>query len=736
MKPNSLAAHTPNKAGEWHPLKAHLGKVAHKAEIFANKFTAGTLAYYAGLWHDLGKYNPAFQRYLQQCAAASQSGDSEPRERVPHAIYGAKLASVKFEPLAPLIFGHHAGLQNYGKLGDRLQEVNAATYQIILQNAMSESLDLEIDSSAMQQLMRLFQDQHGYELLLRLLFSCLVDADYLDTETHFDLENAAKRGSLFTMSMLWQTLQVAQGEFLADVKDTPVNGVRSQVYQACIDAARSEPGIFRLAVPTGGGKTRSGLAFALAHAVQHDLDRVIVAVPYTSIIEQTVDVYRGIFGQNAVLEHHSAVRPEEGNEEDARSHQAQARLATQNWDAPLIVTTTVQLFESLFANRTSRCRKLHNVVKSVIILDEVQTLPARLLKPILSVLKELCRQYQVSVVLCTATQPALEGETPYMSGFTAGTVRDIVPQAMAKQHFTALSRVEYAVPSEEWSWADVARDVQQHEQALVILNTRKDALAVLDELADAEKEHIFHLSTLLCGQHRREVLQEVRDRLNPKDPQPCILVSTQVVEAGVDLDFPVVYRAIGPLDRIVQAAGRCNREGSRPENGQVIVFRPQDGKVPSSSEYRKAFDETSILLNRETLDWNDPALFETYFRRLYQGLNTDAHEVQKYREVFDFPEVAARFKLIPDDTTAVVIEYDDHARQLVQRIRRYGLRSSDLRELQPYFVGLRDREFKATAELREQIAPGIWRWLGNYNELHGIAIGEAAIIRDPADLII
>jgi len=379
----------------------------------------------------------------------------------------------------------------------------------------------------------------------------LVDADYLDTETHFDLEAATRRGSQLHVQSLHRKLETAQIKLLKKVKanNTLVNQVRSQVYELCLNAATLEPGVFRLAVPTGGGKTRNGLAFALAHAVHHGLERVIIAVPYTSIIEQTVEVYRSIFGRDAVLEHHSTVKPDAGNEEDARARQAQARLATQNWDAPLIVTTTVQLFESLFANRPSRCRKLHNIVNSVIILDEVQTLPIRFLEPIIDVLKELCRHYHVSVVLCTATQPALEGETPYLKGFTSGIVRDIVPVDMTKQHFSTLSRVQYTIPSKKWSWAEVAQNIQQQEQTLVILNTRKDALAVLGEIPHSEEQSVLHLSTLLCGQHRRDVLQQVQDRLTRK--QPCILVSTQVVEAGVDLDFPVVYRALGPLDRIV-----------------------------------------------------------------------------------------------------------------------------------------------------------------------------------------
>jgi CRISPR-associated endonuclease/helicase Cas3 len=739
----AFCAHTPSKdSDEWHSLQAHLEKVADRAEKLADKFKAGKIAYYAGLWHDLGKYNPEFQKYLEQCHQASETNSSEPKSRIPHAIYGAKLAAEKFQPIAPLIYGHHGGLPQMQHMKDRLAEIKTETYQQILANARSQSLNLDISPEINQQLMNLVKDPLGYELLLRILFSCLVDADYLDTETHFDPENAAKRGSDITVQMLWQTLEEAQEKLLAEARETKVNQVRSQVYQACVDAAQLEPGIFRLAVPTGGGKTRSGLSFALAHAEKYNLDRVIVAVPYTSIIEQTVEVYRDIFGQDAVLEHHSAVQPDKGNESDARSRQAMARLATQNWDAPLIVTTTVQLFESLFANRTSRCRKLHNIVNSVIILDEVQTLPVFLLDPILSVLKELCVRprrtegvrYRVSVVLCTATQPAFEGNSPYLQGFPSGSVRDIIPKELAKQHFFSLSRVDYQIPKTAWSWQDLAEDLDRREasQVLIVLNTRKDALDVLDAIDSTEENSLYHLSTLLCGQHRREVLLTVRDRLNNK--QPCVLVSTQVVEAGVDLDFPLVYRAIAPLDRIVQAAGRCNREG-KLDKGNVIVFQPEAGKVPPG-EYRKAVDETIRLLKRENLDWDDPSIFAEYFQSLYQGLETDSKEIQKYRKSLDYPKVAEEFKLIPDDTNPVAIAYDDLATEIIQRIKKRGLKSGDLKALQPYLVNLRSREFKQTEELREQIAAGIWLWKGNYDSIKGIAIKDQAIIYDPADLIL
>jgi CRISPR-associated endonuclease/helicase Cas3 len=469
----------------------------------------------------------------------------------------------------------------------------------------------------------------------------------------------------------------------------------------------------------------------LRQAARYEHDRVIVAVPYTSIIEQTVNVYRKIFGEEAVLEHHSAAKVTV-NDEDARSTQAQARLATQNWDAPLIVTTTVQLLESLFHNRTSRCRKLHNIVNSVIILDEVQTLPIGLLAPIVNVLQELAARYHVTIVLCTATQPALEGKSPYLEGFEH--VQDIIEPQQAQKHFRELSRVNYEIPDKSWSWTEVAEDVRvhRHEQALLILNTRKDALELLATLSvgdSKDDEHLFHLSTLLCGVHRRKVLEEVRSRL--KEKLPCWLVSTQVVEAGVDLDFPAVYRALGPLDRIVQAAGRCNREGNEAK-GRVVIFQPADGCTPPG-EYATAVAETANLLKQHP-DFDNPEIFRPYFENLYQGICTDKGKVQDSRSAYDYPETAKRFKLIPDDTQSVVIKYDGHANQLIREIQQKGMKPRHHRALQPYLVNLREREFKQAAEVRREIAPGIWLWEGDYDQGKGIGLGGSSIVRDPADL--
>jgi CRISPR-associated endonuclease/helicase Cas3 len=737
MEEKKPVAHTPNTQGHWHYLQEHLEDVATKARNYADKFSAGELGYYAGLWHDLGKYNPKFQDYLKHCAAA---GSNQGAASVPHAKHGARFAWEVLMPLAPIIYGHHAGLPEKEGMNSKLLDPDwQDSYQEVIQAAQQYLGHLCPATDLSKLIGTLVKDAYGYELLTRLLFSCLVDADYLDTEEHFDAEVSKQRESKTKAVDLWAALEREQENLLRDAKPSTVNQVRAEVYRACVDAAKLPPGVFRLAVPTGGGKTRSGLAFALAHIAQHQhqhqLDRVIVAVPYTSIIEQTVSVYQDIFGAEAVLEHHSAARADV-SQEDARKRFAQARLATQNWDAPLIVTTTVQLFESLFANRTSRCRKLHNVVGSVIILDEVQTLPVGLLEPILSVLRELVDRYRVTVVLCTATQPALEGESRYLEGFKAGTVRDIVPTEQAKQHFSTLSRVTYETPAQDWSWEQLVQDVQDHgyTQALVILNTRKDALSVLDAVQAfiGEPSEVFHLSTLLCGLHRRQVLEAVKLRL--EQGQPCILVSTQVVEAGVDLDFPAVYRAIAPLDRIVQAAGRCNREGKLLEKGRVVIFNPEAGKIPPG-EYRTAVDETAKRLRRASLDLSDPSIFEGYFQAIYQGIPSDKHKIQPDRAALNYPRVAEKFKLIPDDTTSVVIQYDDRVRALLRRIEQRGLFSSDHRELQPYLVSLRNYEFQQAASYREEIAPGLWVWRGSYDSVYGIGIGDRAIDYDPADLV-
>jgi CRISPR-associated endonuclease/helicase Cas3 len=460
---------------------------------------------------------------------------------------------------------------------------------------------------------------------------------------------------------------------------------------------------------------------------------VVVAVPFISITEQTADVYRQLFragdSDNAddypvVLEHHSGVdgRAEEGHDEGA--HDRWRRLASENWDAPIVVTTTVQLFESLFASSTSRCRKLHRLAQSVIILDEAQALPPHLLKPILNVLRELCTNYGATVVISTATQPAFE----HISAFADLPAYNIVPDAA--RWFAALSRVRY-----EWrtdtpmSWTDVAELLQDEQQSMAILNTKRDALALLDALGD---EKALHLSTLLCGAHRRVVLDEVHQRL--QRGRACRLISTQVVEAGVDLDFPLVLRALGPLDRIIQAAGRCNREGKQ-EFGRVVVFNPTEGALPQGP-YRTATDLTSAMIRSGNLNPDDPATMTAYFRRLFATVTLDREGIEALRKTWDFTQVAKKFRMIDEDTEDVIVPYGNKAAQArvqtaINDIRNKSLRARfALRHIQPYLVSIRAAAAKRyrTQGFLEPLDPegkltiGIWH--GRYDPVRGLVVDD------------
>ncbi|MDE2388537.1 MAG: CRISPR-associated endonuclease Cas3'', partial [Betaproteobacteria bacterium] len=532
-------AHTPRPGSRiWHELGEHLLGTGKGAGNFAEFFGAKDIAYLLGVWHDLGKFNPKFRSYL----IAQYEGNYHPSE--PHAIWGAALAyklflnSARWHEIAMPILGHHAGLHDQGDAENKLRsflDQNPRALDIMRSNL--QKLKVKMPTLKMPE-----QNPHQRELFVRMIFSALVDADYLDTEKHFDPNQAKQRKSPPTICSLWHTLESAQQKILNE--STVVNRIRKQVYESCLNAATLKPGLFRLTVPTGGGKTRSGLAFALRHALKNDLFRVIVAIPYTSITTQTAQTYRDIFGDGALLEHHSAIPLQDDKNDRQDTDYLRRKLASENWDASLIITTTVQLFESLFSNRPSKVRKLHRLARSVIILDEVQTLPLELLAPTLDVLKILstpieCGGYGASIVLCTATQPAFE-ESRWLDAFQGAEIREIVPDY--PRHFAELAqigRVEYSVRS-EMTWKVLADEIRTKSQVLVVLNTRKDALALLKSLDDTAD--VFHLSTLLCGAHRQAVLAEVKTRLDLDNPRPVRLISTQVVEAGVDIDFPEVWR--------------------------------------------------------------------------------------------------------------------------------------------------------------------------------------------------
>jgi CRISPR-associated endonuclease/helicase Cas3 len=711
-------AHTPNSAGQWHGLQAHLQATAAMARAFADRFGAGDLAHYAGLWHDMGKFHPQFQAYLQACAQGTRA---QPH---PHARYGAAYAARHCPPLAFPIMGHHAGMPDMSDLKARLQQV--ADLPQAEQPALRAIPAL---APAQVQFPQWLQqnDPLQAEMLVRMLFSCLVDADFLDTEAHFDPQRAAQRPQGYDLRTLWDLFERNQNALLASAPPTPVNAVRRTVYEDALRAAQGEPGLYALSAPTGAGKTRALLAFALRHALTHDLERIIVALPYTSIIDQTAEVYREILGEAAVLEHHSALEVDDLSETALEQH----RLLSENWDAPLIVTTFVQLFESLFSNLPSRCRKVHRLARSVIVLDEVQTLPVELLEPTVHALQQLIDDYGATVLLSTATQPALDR--------IALTNPPVQVVANPAQHFQTLRRVDYHVDltPRDYNW--LADAIAAREQIMVVLNTRKDAIATLDALHDRcpELAGVFHLSTLLCPAHRREVLAEVRRRL--ADGAPCRLVTTQVVEAGVDLDFPVVMRAVGPLDRIVQAAGRCNREG-RLARGEVIVFDLAQGSSPRGA-YRTGTDEARISLQQPNADLHQPDTYRDYFERLYQGVRLDREDIQQARQRFQFETVAQKYRLIRDDTCPVVVmgHNPDAVNALLQQgramVQAGGMLPRIWRQrLHAYTVNLYRREADALRQqglIQDDPTLGVALYVGAYDSQRGIRAEM-----DPADLVV
>lgn len=491
-------------------------------------------------------------------------------------------------------------------------------------------------------------------------------------------------------------------------------------------------------MPTGGGKTRSGLAFALRHAAEHPhhgFRRIIVALPYTSIIDQTTKEYRKIFGDRLVLEHHSQVDVAEDEQQDEL--RLRQRLASENWDHPLIVTTTIQLFESLFHNRPSRCRKLHNIAKSIIILDEVQTLPPELLEPTLDVLRDLVNNYGVTLVLSTATQPAFD-QTPYIKAFQGLEVKQIVPEPERFFLHSAMKRVEYHPVRWNQDLQELADELcrSESEQIMVVFNTRKAALEMLDRLLERHVKGAYHLSTQLCGLHRKRLLNKIMSRLDRDDPKPVRLVCTQVVEAGVDLDFPIVYRALGPLDRIVQAAGRCNREGKRPHKGQVIVFDFDGNQAPPGS-YRIGMDDAEMLMKRNPPErMHEPDLHTEYFQCLFRDANMDEKGIQTHRRDFNYPEVAKRYKLIEDTVLIVIANYDNGEGERRLQTHLNAPSRETYRSLIPYTVNLRHDELKRdeVAQCVEEVREGIYRWTGAYDDqAHR---GLCGVVRDPADLYV
>lgn len=716
-------AHTPNEAGRWHLLADHLRGTASLAMAFAGWLGAAELGHAAGLLHDHGKAPEApFQAYLRCCA---ELGDAVARSRFPrrdHKALGAVLAMRGDERfgifLAMVVLGHHGGLGDFSEAKGRLEEV---LHDPSLEGKLAEAVGRLGEAlvpgpaplpSWVDEARTDLRGLLDMELLYRMVFSCLVDADFLDTEAHFRPEEGNARQPERGLGGLLERFEVRGQGQLAARADTPVNQARRQLYDQALARAECEPGLYRLAAPTGAGKTLVGLGWALHHARCHGLRRVVTAVPFITVTDQVAGVYRQFLdaGDDTVLEHHSQVAEDSG----------WSRLAAENWDAPVVVTTTVQLFESLFSNRTSRCRKLHRLAKSVIIVDEVQAIPLEVLEPVVDALWALVERFGASVLLMTATQPAFE----HVSAAEGRPVEDVVPTALAFSPAFARSSIE--VLPQPLAVAEVGRRVSQESQCLCIVNTVRDARAVTSSAG----EGVLHLSTMLRPADRKARLAKIHSLLS--QGQPCRVVTTQLVEAGIDLDFPLVLRAMAPLASIAQADGRCNRNGTREAKGRTVVFELEGGGSPPGAYYGRGRAHTRVMLARpEVDDLRAPEVVAEWYRLLLNdpAVDRDAHRVQDARRCLSYRKTAERFRLIDDDLVSVVVPWPDgDARRgpleavLADLADRRPVGPGRARQLQEATVSLRPRVARQAVESgsARSVTEHLLRWDGPYDDQIGV----------------
>lgn len=718
-----------NTDGSWaepHWLKDHSQNVAKLAKGFAEQFHSGSWAFTAGIAHDAGKELQKWQSYLCRKSGYDEEAYLEGKPgKVEHSCHGAKLIEELLGKgigrlLGYCVAGHHAGLPDW--YPDEAGGQSALSFR--LQNTKTDELSAELKDGVLRAKPAALPwkfDNEGLDLSLwiRMLFSSLVDADFLDTEEYMNEAKAKQRSGYLPIVDLLERFNSYMAVLSASVVKTPINVLRHEILTDCRTAAKLEPGHFSLTVPTGGGKTLSSLAFALEHAVKYNLLRVIYVIPYTSIIEQNADVFREALGNDQVIEHHSNL-----DEDDSTS---KARISAENWDAPVIVTTSVQFFESFFAAKPSRCRKLHNIAGSVVVLDEAQLVPVEYLAPILQTMDLLRRRYRVSFVISTATQPALESREGF-NGLPKGSVREII--SGVSRLYNNLKRVEVEIPH-DWvkarSWEELAAELLKEQQVLCVVSDRQSCR----NLHKLMPKGTFHLSALMCGQHRSEIISEIKQKL--KEGAPVRVISTQLVEAGVDIDFPVVYRALAGLDSIAQAAGRCNREGKLAEKGRMVVFVPPKKTPPGI--LRKASETTLSMLKTGLVDLLDHSVFEKFFADLYWKVNSlDSKGILELLKPdpqecgIQFRTAAEKFRIIDDNAQKTILVRYGEGDKFIGMLKSMGPERWLLRKLQRYSVNVYNGDFAKMLSQGaiEEIVPNIFAVTTNiqYDEIIGLLVDE------------
>ena len=689
-------------------LKDHLCGTAELAGYFAGRFGKADWGYACGMLHDIGKYSLAFQDKIK----------NNSNRQVDHSTAGAKACFEKggmYSFMSYCIAGHHSGLPDYGSSSDpgnaptlqgrkKKHIEDCGAYKSEIHIPEIKTLPFDPPNSP--------DPDFSLSVFIRMLYSCLVDADFLDTE-YFMKEGRTQRETGEEPSVLLEKLKKHVAGWLLNEDTETVNGRRTEILRHCFEWGHKERGIFQLTVPTGGGKTIASLAFALQHAVENQMDRVIYVIPYTSIIEQNAAVFRKILGEQNVLENHYNVDYE--STEELKPMQ----LASENWDKPVVVTTNVQFFESLFANKSSKCRKLHNIANSVIILDEAQMLPTDYLKPCIAVMEELAANFDSSIVLCTATQPAL---SPFFQ--RKMPVTELCPRV--EEQFRFFERVTFqnvGTISED----ELIEKLQKEEQALCIVNTKKRAQRLYQKM---KGEGVFHLSTAMYPKHRRRVLDKIRRLV--KDGKRCILISTSLVEAGVDLDFCTVYRQLAGVDSMIQAAGRCNREGKRAaQDSFAYLFQFEEKEYVPGQQLQ--IDVSKMLLS-EGEDISSLHRIEKYFEALYhfRGESLDKKKIfEEFKDKrYNFAKAAKEFKLIEENTLTVFISREEDAEELLRQIKHQGYTKSGMRKAGQYCVQLYENDIEKLrgAGMLRQVPGGIENFYelvdsGQYSEEMGLDLG-------------